>query len=840
MADETSVIKIQYDTDEAVTAINDLTKAIANNEARQKELKEQLKQGKISQQDYATQMAETTQTLNRDGFERKKYINIIQAEVGSVKRAKAENQILREERNKLSTATKVGRDRIAELNKKIDMNTVAIKGNVDQQSRMFMSFGKISQSLKSIPGPIGGVIRGLGGMTKAAIAFIATPLGAIIAAIVLGFKALTAYLRGSEEGQNRLNKIMMVFKTIMGNLGDIVQKVGKWIFEAVTKPKEAIKELGDFIVQNLINRFLAFGEIGKAIVKIFSKNWKEGFKDLANASIMLTTGFENVIDKAIEFGKEVGKEMEKDIAIAQKLADRQAALDLLQRKFLVEREKMEAQIAEARVKASDKEKFTAQERIIFLEEALQTEMKIFDTDFKIAKEKFEIKKAQNALSNSTKEDLNEQAQLEADMFRVQRENATKRMALTSQLTSAQRELNAEQKKQGEGSEKTNEADEKAQAEMLKRRGEAIMKLAELKARELELEAKSYDEKRDLQVSSAAAELAAKLGQEGILQEEIELAEQEHKIRMSEIEAEYQENIRAQRQMALDESFFSMQEIINATAGMANQRVNILSDAFSKISTINFKEVKSAQDAFLQIGQAAQGLTNLIVSGNQAQLDDLEAKKTAELELAGDNIAAQEAIGAKYNKKLVAIKKAQAKEEKRKARIDAAIAMALGIVKALGSSPPPVNFVMAGLVAALGGVQIATIARQQEPEFSSDKIFAKGGAIVNGASHAQGGVNVFGDNGQYFGNVQGQEAMFVMNKDATAEIAAYSQINESHGGRNLSGRAGAGTFQDGGQMAGINVNSLVDEAIQRTPIVVRVGDIETGMTDFNNVKKAGVI
>lgn len=838
MADLESVVKIQYDTAEAVKKIDELGVSIDANKAKQKQLRDQLKKNEISQQDYNKQMAETTATLGRESQERKKYVKVIQSEEGSIKRAKAENQVLREERNKLSLATKKGRKEAELYNKKIDENTKIIKGNVDQQSKLYMNMGKLGESIKGIPGPLGGVVNGMYGMVKASMAFIATGIGAVIAALGLAFLAVVKYLKGSEEGQNRLNKIMMVFKTLMGNLGDIVQKVGKWLMDAVTKPKEAIKELGELIQQNLINRFLAFGKIGKAVVKIFSKEWKEGLKDLGNATLQLTTGVENMIDKIVDGTKRIVEENKKEVAIAKQLADRQAALDKQIRKFLVDRARLESEIAENRAKAADKEAFTAEERLVFLQAAIDKENEILATNEKIAREKFELKKQQNALSNSTKEDLDEQAQLEADILNVQTQNALKRKSLNAELTTVQRELNKATEEQGEVIDEVSEKEQQAQAEMDKRRGEAIMKLAEAKARELEIEAQSLKDKRDLQAEAANAELEAKLEQEGLLKEEIELAEFEHKQRMQEIEAEYQENLRMQRQMALDESFMSMQQIISATDSFANQRVNIISDAFSRIATINLKEVKSASDAFVAIGSAAQGLTNLIVSGNEAQLDDLEMKKQAELAVVGDNTAAREHIEAKYNKKLVAIKKAQAKEDKKKAIIDASIATALGVVKALGSAKPPANFILAGIVGTLGGVQIATIGRQQQPEFSSDKIFARGGSIVDGASHSKGGVNIFGDNGQYFGQVEGSEAMFVMKKDATAEIAALSAINESHGGRSFNTKVNHAA--EGGQLSGADIRQTVNDEINRTPIFVRVGDIETGMTETNNVKNAGVV
>jgi len=505
----------------------------------------------------------------------------------------------------------------------------------------------------------------------------------------------------------------------------------------------------------------------------------------------------------------------------------------LERTFLVERAKLEASIANLRANAADKEKYTAEERVKFLQEAIDKESQILDTNQKIVNEKFQLKKIQNSLSDSTTEDLMEQAVLEADMFNVQTENDKKRMALTAQLVTAQREMNAEVKGQGEASEEANETDSKAQEEILRRRGEAIMKLAELKAAELEADAETFKEQRDVQIAQAEEDLALKLEQKGLLDEEMELLEEEHKLRLQDIEAAYQENISAQRAKALQEQFQALDQIIAASENMADRRVTIGSAAFAKLATINFKEIKSASDAFLAIGTAAQGLTNLITANHGKELADLQSQKDAELLLVGDNTEKQAEINLKYAKKEQDLKKKQFEEDKKKSIIDASIATALAVVKGLASGLPVPGIAMAALAGILGGVQIASIARQQ---YTPSSTFAKGG-IIGGQSHAQGGTKFWGQDGSMFEAEKG-EAMFVLKKDATAEIAALSQLNESFGGRSFSTKSPH--LADGGEAQSINIESTVNDAIARTPIYVRVGDIETGMTETANTKQAGVI
>ena len=83
-------------------------------------------------------------------------------------------------------------------------------------------FGK---SLSEIPGPIGGVIGGINSMTAASLRFIATPVGAIIAALVVVFKAFQKGIESSEKAQMGLNKIMGAFT---GIIGPVIKSIGEF------------------------------------------------------------------------------------------------------------------------------------------------------------------------------------------------------------------------------------------------------------------------------------------------------------------------------------------------------------------------------------------------------------------------------------------------------------------------------------------------------------------------------------------------------------------------------------------------------------------------------------
>ncbi len=169
----------------------------------------------------------------------------IDREVQSVNEARKNNAELLSLRNQINTATAEGAAVIEEINKKIDENTNYIKANVSEMEQQKMSIGDYSNQIKDafadlniFNGGIGGFISraqaaggagnllknsfsqistGIMGATKSALAFIATPIGAVIAAItvVVGilysvFKNFTPILDKVEQGFAAVSAVVNV------------------------------------------------------------------------------------------------------------------------------------------------------------------------------------------------------------------------------------------------------------------------------------------------------------------------------------------------------------------------------------------------------------------------------------------------------------------------------------------------------------------------------------------------------------------------------------------------------------------------------------------------------
>ena len=101
----------------------------------------------------------------------------------------------------------------------------------------------LGEKLGKVGGPIGGVIQGFQGMGKAAMAFVANPIGAVIAALGIVITALTKALGGTEKGVNALNKITAVFGEIIDPIIGLVEDFAALLAEGLAAGLELVASL---------------------------------------------------------------------------------------------------------------------------------------------------------------------------------------------------------------------------------------------------------------------------------------------------------------------------------------------------------------------------------------------------------------------------------------------------------------------------------------------------------------------------------------------------------------------------------------------------------------------
>ena len=274
MAVETvEILRIEVDNEAAQKAVVTYEQRLVALRKEQAAFRKALIESNGTNKKAAEGLVQVTKKVTENTQKRKELIKSVNTESNSLQAMRNNLAKAVRVRNQMNIGTAEGKKRFDALNKSILKQNQAIKKAEEAGGDFRRSVGDYGNSLGAIPGPIGRVIQGMKAMTLAAKAFIATPLGLIIAGISVAVGALIAFFKSSEEVQAALNKVTKVFGVILGNLSDILANVGKQLFDLATNPKQAFIDLGNTIKENVINRFEAFGKIGKAVVKIFSSKF---------------------------------------------------------------------------------------------------------------------------------------------------------------------------------------------------------------------------------------------------------------------------------------------------------------------------------------------------------------------------------------------------------------------------------------------------------------------------------------------------------------------------------------------------------------------------------------
>ena len=358
-----------------------------------------------------------------------------------------------------NTKSKIDREKKAVVdinNKRKEQNKIikdSTKSTADYSGVIGIVDRQTGGLISGVTGLTGSIGKATGGFKLLRTAIVATGLGALVIAITSVATAFT----NSESGQNKFRKLMTQIGVVVGNVTDIL------------------------------------GDLGNVIINVFTGNFKEAGKALGD----VTDGIKN-------FGEETRKEIE----IAGELADRRAEADLLERKLITERAEATRKFNELREKAADKENVSIADRIAALKEAGRIEEEITLKEIEAARIRFETKKAENELSESSKADKDEQARLEARLIDLESSRLKKQKTLTAEITTNLREAEAERKRiADEAIADKNAKDDKAAKDKKDKEDKEIADakaLAELKKQIRDAEAVSEDEKRALEIEKVTA------------------------------------------------------------------------------------------------------------------------------------------------------------------------------------------------------------------------------------------------------------------------------------------------------------------------------------------------
>lgn len=383
---ETRIIKIEIDQTQALKDLEATESALIDLKEQQKALNDSLKAGTITQQEYVASKVQLDQKIQQETANRKTLTQTINTESNSLAAQKLKLKELVEQRDKIDRSTTEGAKKFDQMNGSILNLNQSIKKAEEQGGSFQRNVGNYKGTIDQFTGGAFSAAEGLSKMTVQALRFIATPIGAIIAAIALAIGSLVAYFKSSEEGQDRWNKIVTIGKVVLEKFMDIVEGFGEIVFDAFST---AVEWVGKFA------KVLGISE----------------------------TAIGDTVDEAVKAGA--------------RLSDLQSKLDKAERESLVNNAKKRLEISELRRKADESE---GQNKLRFLNEALELERQIIEQEVADADLRLEIAMTNLDLYGADKDALKAVAEAEAAVFQAKQKQFDETRKMNKERLATEKEI----------------------------------------------------------------------------------------------------------------------------------------------------------------------------------------------------------------------------------------------------------------------------------------------------------------------------------------------------------------------------------------------------------------
>ena len=828
MAEQVTLLDLSFDTSEALDGLDALiAKSLELAETKkslQSALKDEKKQldeagkafksGSLSQDEYKKAVSDSTKVQ----VELTKQLTDINRSITDNNSAiKVNTTLLKSQEDSVDAL----RAQLAKNTKELNAMSAATRNNTDEGQKLVTETKEISDRLKDMEKAVGDNRRNVGNYAESIQEAMSS---------TQGLSGVTAAMATSLSGG--VNVLKVFNATLKANPILAIVSVILVLISTVEKLMKRNSEMA----ANLKAAFAPFEVIFSRIL--------DGVTELLGG---VARAFEWITEKVVNLLSSIGlitEETTKAASAAKALTKQELAIYEAETNNLVTLSAMRRELEAQRTIIGDQLK-TVEERNAAAQKAIAISKQMEKAEIDVLQQKYNQIKAQNELGYTSKEDRRAEIQALADLQARQADYIAQRKELENQASSIV-------KGQIAASEAAYKAAEAAKAQ-------AAIKAAQ----------DAENQKRALQAETIkqmeTALTALKLSMQS---KELESNTTGTKL---ENEKAYAEESLKLEKYRLEQGLITKQEYANKEAefNLGIQQLEM--------------QRKEEQDALMREREAtnAANLHELKMMEVTNEFDRRQMQLDAQY---AQEIAAAEKIGA--DTALIQSKYEKAKEENTKARVNAELTMTAGLAgqmstllgeesaigKAFGVVQATINtyigatkalaqggilgIAQAAIVIAFGMKQVASIAKQKEPEtkVSSVKKYAKGGMIY-GRSHAQGGVTFRGDNGQVF-EAEGGENVYIMKKTASAEINALSALNEAHGGNSF-GTSGLYKFADGGMVSGLyeanrvvkqaesmklsseSINQLagvvIDAVMSMPNPVVSVQDINRGQSDVAVVK-----
>lgn len=302
-------------------------------------------------------------------------------------------------------------------------------------------FNNIAKSFGMLRAGVGGLTSQFG-LLRVAIA--ATGIGLLV--LLLG--SLFVWLTKTQAGMDTMTKVTRPLQAIMARLTGVLQELGEKVFkrlgEAIQNPKQAVMDLADAIKNNLIKRFEALALFGPAIAKIMKGEFKEGFTDLGNAALQLTTGVEDMIGKIGKAAEVMGEWIKEGIEVGSQLDALQKRIERAEIDQIKRAQQLNLLIKEQKAIVEDETK-SYQEREEAAIKARAAQDALLKSELALMDMKIEKMKIEHGLNDTSRADEKELAELEAQRMALQAQAAERAIEFDKKLNMLRKKQMDEEK-----------------------------------------------------------------------------------------------------------------------------------------------------------------------------------------------------------------------------------------------------------------------------------------------------------------------------------------------------------------------------------------------------------
>lgn len=425
--------RLKATQNDAKEANNELTDEYTANEAILKSLSGELRKNRKALDEVLTSKGANAKAT-QEAADREQLMTItLQHEATTIEGLRSQNKLLNTLRNQTNLTTAEGRAELELLNAQLNRNNDLIKENVDELSAQKINVGNYTDSINEALGAmnpmnqslgdfannvdeaggasaffgqqLGALQQGIVGVTRASLAFIATPVGIVLAAIAAVVGLVANAMNRSEEATNKMNKVFSVFS---GTVNFVLK---------------ALQPLGEFLIDGIVKGFELAAAAAIQSSKLITGALRAlGFDETADAVDDLVGSYASAVIEA------------------NKLAEAEAELEKSQRKSrLVQLEYQKT--AESLRQVRDNENLSIRERIQANEELSMVLQQQQQEELKLAQAALAVANLRIQQEGETKEALDAQyaalteiADIEERVNSQRSEQLTNRMSLQKEAT----------------------------------------------------------------------------------------------------------------------------------------------------------------------------------------------------------------------------------------------------------------------------------------------------------------------------------------------------------------------------------------------------------------------